>query len=209
MRHDGDRIDLEAPEVEFEDVAPLAYDLLVLALGARVNFFGVEGAADHAFPPYTLYDAVRLKDHVQGRWKAADPDPPLAADGALNVVVVGGGPTGVERAGAVASFTARLRQGLSCIPREKRASSSSTPARRCSPCSSPTPAMQEGAGEAGGRGPHRRESRAGGADARDAEVRNVIAAHTLVWGAGLQGNRLTPSLGVELQRSNASASGPD
>ena len=45
-------------------MAPLAYDYLVLALGAEVNFFGVEGAAEHAFPMYTLADAVRLKEHV-------------------------------------------------------------------------------------------------------------------------------------------------
>jgi len=36
----------------------------VLALGAQVNFFGVNQAADHAFPLYTLADAVRLKEHI-------------------------------------------------------------------------------------------------------------------------------------------------
>ena len=50
----------------------------MLALGAEVNFFGVEGAAEHAFPLYTLADAVRLKDHVLERWEAADRNP--AAD---------------------------------------------------------------------------------------------------------------------------------
>ena len=45
-------------------MAPIAYDYLVLALGAEVNFFGTEGAAEHAFPMYTLADAVRLKEHV-------------------------------------------------------------------------------------------------------------------------------------------------
>ncbi len=48
--------------------------------------------------------AVRLKDHLLERWEAADRDPALVADGALNVVVVGGGPTGVETAGAVAEL---------------------------------------------------------------------------------------------------------
>ena len=48
---------------------------------------------------YTLPHAVRLKDHILERWEAADRDPSLVADGALNVVVVGGGPTGVETAG--------------------------------------------------------------------------------------------------------------
>ena len=76
----------------------------MLGLGARVNFFGVEGAEQHAFPMYTLADAVKLRKHVLDRWEAADKDPVLVEDGALNVVVVGGGPTGVETAGALAEL---------------------------------------------------------------------------------------------------------
>ena len=85
-------------------LAPIAYDYLVFGLGAEVNFFGTEGAAEHAFPMYTLPNAVRLKDHLLERWEAADRDPGLVDDGALNVVVVGGGPTGVETAGALAEL---------------------------------------------------------------------------------------------------------
>ena len=97
-------IDLARREVQFAEMAPAAYDYLVLALGARVNFFGVEGAEEHAFPMYTLADAVRLKEHVLREWEAADRDPALVDDGALNVVVVGGGPTGIESAGALAEL---------------------------------------------------------------------------------------------------------
>ncbi len=97
-------IDLDAREVRFAEMEPLTYDFLVLALGAEVNFFGTDGAAEHAFPMYTLTDAVRLKEHMLERWEAADKDPSLMEDGALNVVVVGGGPTGVESAGAIAEL---------------------------------------------------------------------------------------------------------
>src|SRR5262249_54868941 len=97
-------IDLTAREVRFEELAPLTYDFLVLGIGAEVNFFGTEGAAEHAFPMYTLSDALRLKDHVLGLWEAADRNPALVEDGALNIVVVGGGPTGVETAGALAEL---------------------------------------------------------------------------------------------------------
>ncbi len=97
-------IDLAARQVRFEQLAPLTYDFLVLGIGAEVNFFGTKGAADHAFPMYTLADAVRLKDHLLERWEAADRDPSLVEDGALNAVVVGGGPTGVETAGALAEL---------------------------------------------------------------------------------------------------------
>src|SRR4029450_12590075 len=96
-------IDPEAKRVEFDEMAPIDYDYLVLALGARVNFFGVQGAPEHAFPLYTLADAVRLKEHILERWEAADRDPSLVEDGALNVVVVGGGPTRVQSAGAISA----------------------------------------------------------------------------------------------------------
>ena len=97
-------IDLDARHVSFDGITPISYDYLVFGLGAEVNFFGTEGAAEHAFPMYTLPNAARLKDHVLERWEAADRDPNLVEDGALNIVVVGGGPTGVETAGAVAEL---------------------------------------------------------------------------------------------------------
>ena len=98
-------IDLDdAARSNSSELAPLTYDFLVLGIGAEVNFFGTKGAADHAFPMYTLADAVRLKDHLLERWEAADRDPSLVEDGALNAVVVGGGPTGVETAGALAEL---------------------------------------------------------------------------------------------------------
>ena len=105
-------IDLAAREVQFAEMAPLTYDYLVLGLGAEVNFFGVDGA-EHAFPMYTLADAVRLKEHVLRSWEAADRDPTLVDDGALNVVIVGGGATGVEtRRRPGRALPEQLRQGL-------------------------------------------------------------------------------------------------
>ncbi len=97
-------VDLDKHEVGFAEMDPLEYDYLVLALGAEVNFFGVKGAAEHAFPLYTLADAVRLKEHILEQWEAADKDPALIEDGALNVLVVGGGPIGVESVGAIAEL---------------------------------------------------------------------------------------------------------
>jgi NADH dehydrogenase len=78
-------------------------DHLVLAAGARPNFFGIEGAAAHAYPLYSVADAERLRLHVQGRLASADREP-----GSLDVVVVGAGPTGVETAGALAELMAAL-----------------------------------------------------------------------------------------------------
>ena len=117
----------------------MTYDYLVLGIGAEVNFFGTEGAAEHAFPMYTLADAMRLKDHILRLWEAADRDPSLVEDGALNVVVVGGGPTGVETAGALAEL---YRADFAKDYRASRGAGADHPrrggARRSSRCSSRT-----------------------------------------------------------------------
>ncbi len=97
-------IDPGARQVHLAKMDSLSYDYLILALGAKVNFFGVEGAAKHAFPLYTLTDAARLKQQILKRFEAADKDPSQIEDGALSFVVVGGGPTGVEISGALAQF---------------------------------------------------------------------------------------------------------
>ena len=69
---------------------------------------------------YTLADAVRLKEQVLERWEAADRDPSLVDDGALNVVVVGGGPTGVESVGALAElYRSNFAEDYPQVPQEK------------------------------------------------------------------------------------------
>ena len=81
-----------------------AGDAIVLAAGSQPNFFRTPGGAEHAFPLYSLDDATRLRSQILGVFEAADRDPALIEDGALNFVVVGGGPTGVEIAGALADM---------------------------------------------------------------------------------------------------------
>jgi NADH dehydrogenase len=79
-------------------------DVVVVAAGSVPNFFHTPGAADHALPLYSLTDAQRLRSRMIAVFEAADRDPRLVARGALNFVVVGGGPTGVETAGALADL---------------------------------------------------------------------------------------------------------
>src|ERR671911_327143 len=85
---------------------PVPFDHLVVAVGAVATWFGVPGAAEHALPLYTLEDAVKVRNHVVERFETADAEPDLVDDGELNFVVVGGGPTGVETAGALAELFA-------------------------------------------------------------------------------------------------------
>ena len=81
-------------------------DALVVAAGSRPNFFRTPGAEEHAFPLYSLDDATRLRSRILEVFEAADRDPALVDEGALTFVVVGGGPTGVELAGALADLIA-------------------------------------------------------------------------------------------------------
>jgi NADH dehydrogenase len=77
---------------------------LIVATGATARFFGIPGAEARTFPLYTLTDARRLRDHVLRCMEDADAHPEVIGDGALTFVVVGGGPTGVEVAGALAEL---------------------------------------------------------------------------------------------------------
>ncbi|MBV9049070.1 MAG: NAD(P)/FAD-dependent oxidoreductase, partial [Solirubrobacterales bacterium] len=78
-------------------------DALVLAAGSQPNFFHTPGA-EHSFPLYSLDDATRLRSRILGLFEQVDRKPELVKRGALNFVVVGGGPTGVEVAGALADM---------------------------------------------------------------------------------------------------------
>jgi NADH dehydrogenase len=98
-------VDWDRREVLVADSDPLPFDSLVVASGATAKFFGIPGAAQHSFPLYTLTDARRLRDHILRRLEDVDAHPEgAAARGALTFVVVGGGPTGVEVAGALAEL---------------------------------------------------------------------------------------------------------
>ena len=97
-------VDLAARTVTSADGGRWDADVLVLAAGSQPNFFGTPGAAESAFPLYSLDDATRLRSRILGIFEQADRDPKLIERGALNFVIVGGGPTGVEVAGAIADM---------------------------------------------------------------------------------------------------------
>ena len=79
-------------------------DYLVLAAGSQPNFFHTPGADEHAFPLYSVSDAQRLRSRILTLFEEADRDRTLIDQGALDFVIVGGGPTGVETAGALAEM---------------------------------------------------------------------------------------------------------
>jgi NADH dehydrogenase len=97
-------VDWEHNLLTMEDSSPLPFDSVIVASGATARFFGIPGASEFTFPLYTLNDARTLRDHVLRRLENADTDPDASTNGLLTFVVVGGGPTGVEVAGALAEL---------------------------------------------------------------------------------------------------------
>ncbi len=97
-------VDWVRREVTLAGTSPLPFDSVIVASGATAKFFGIPGASEHSHPLYTLTDARSLRDHVLRRLEDVDAHPDSVADGALTFVVVGGGPTGVEVAGALAEL---------------------------------------------------------------------------------------------------------
>ena len=96
-------IDPAARSVTTETGETYSGDYIVLAAGSQPNFFKTPGA-EHAFPLYSLDDAERLSTRIIQAFEEADRDTRLANDGAIDFVVVGGGPTGVEVAGALSEM---------------------------------------------------------------------------------------------------------
>jgi NADH dehydrogenase len=96
--------DPAAPAVTLANGDTLTADKLVLAAGASANFFHTNGAAEHTFPLYSVDDARRIRARVIEMFQEAAANPDLVSEGALTFVVVGGGPTGVETAGALAEL---------------------------------------------------------------------------------------------------------
>ncbi|MGV2829724.1 NAD(P)/FAD-dependent oxidoreductase [Myxosarcina sp. GI1(2024)] len=93
-------IDFEA-KVIHSDRLEVTYDYLVLATGSQTKFLGIDGAPQYSLPMRTLEDAVRLRDRLLRNIERAACESDLERkQQLLTIVVVGGGPTGVELAGA-------------------------------------------------------------------------------------------------------------
>ncbi len=97
-------IDLSS-NVIHTDNGSLAYDYLVLAMGTETNYFGMENVRRKALPMKSIDDALELRNHVLLRLEEAARTEQAAEREKLgNIVIAGGGPTGVEIAGMLAEM---------------------------------------------------------------------------------------------------------
>jgi NADH dehydrogenase len=98
-------VDFRAKAVSMHDGTRLSYDVLVLATGSTNNYFGHPALARHTIGMKQLGEALRLRNHVlsclEMAARATDPGERRAW---LTFVVAGGGPTGVEYAGALSEL---------------------------------------------------------------------------------------------------------
>lgn len=84
-----------------EDGTELSYDIAILALGSVPNYFGIKGVAEYSFSITTPENARRFKNHLHEQLsQKKQPD--------LSYVVVGGGPTGIELAGALPAYLKQI-----------------------------------------------------------------------------------------------------
>jgi NADH dehydrogenase len=95
-------LDPAVREVAMSDGGPIAYDSLIVATGARFSYFGNDDWARHAPGLKSIDDATEIRRRILIAFEAAEreADPARRAEW-MTFVVVGGGPTGVELAGAL------------------------------------------------------------------------------------------------------------
>lgn len=204
--------DLAARELHVEGIGALGYDTLVVSAGAVTATYGVPGVEEHAYFLKSLQDALNLRHHVLQEFEMAAVDPERLHDGALSVVVVGGGPTGVELSGGLAELFTKVlvkdfknldvrRARVVLVEMADRVLGAFTP--RLSARALKT-LRGMGVEVLLGAAVEKVEPNA----VHLADGRR-IPAHTLVWAAGVQAAGLGRVLGLEVGRSGRIAVGPD
>ncbi|HXA80571.1 MAG TPA: NAD(P)/FAD-dependent oxidoreductase [Opitutaceae bacterium] len=190
----------------------LAYDYLVLALGGVTSYFGHPEWEPHAPGLKSLADALHIRRKILHAFERAEAEPdPVKQQELMNIVVVGGGPTGVELAGAFAELARTVlrrdfkhidpaRAHILLIEGGPRVLAAFPP-----DLSASAQRQLEHLGV---------EVRTGlkVEEIRDGEIiagGKSIRAANIIWGAGVGGNPLAKKLGIELDRAGRIKVQPD
>jgi NADH dehydrogenase len=197
-------VDFDARQLYLDEARSVPYDFLVLAAGTTTADFGIPGVAEHGLPLKTLPDALRVRNHVLRQFELVDRDRSLMDEGYLTFVVAGGGPTGVETAGALMElFDMVLRKDFPAVEMSRvrvvlveaadyllapfhsssREHAMETLQHRGVEVrvSTPIESVEPGAVHVGGG--------------------ETILTRTLIWAAGVRANPLGAALGLEVTRA--------
>jgi len=205
-------VDPAARRVDLRDSPPLDYAALIVATGVTHAYFGRDDWAAHAPGLKTLDDAVAIRRRVLLAFEAAEREPdPARQRELLTFVVIGGGPTGVEMAGAIAEIA---RQALTDEFDAVAPETSRVLLLEGGPSILPTyvPRLREAARAAlRDLGVDLREStRVTEVSARAVQAGDErIVAETIVWAAGVQASPVGRWLGGEVDRLGRVRVAPD
>jgi len=101
-------INKEEQNIELEDGKTISFDYLILAPGAQYNYFGNDDWEEHAPGLKSIGDALQIRERILlSLEKAEQLDDPKLREPYLTYVIIGGGPTGVEMAGAIGEIVKR------------------------------------------------------------------------------------------------------
>jgi len=200
---DVTRVDFAARRLE-TSAGPIAYDYLVLAPGGETNFFGLDSLQRHGMGLKDIPDAVAIRNHVLTCFEQAMLEPDAERRRALlTFIVVGGGPTGVEMAGALSEL---IR--LVLVKDYPRLNIKDVRILLLEASDKLLAALPERLREAAGKTLWRKyvEVRFGASvadyDGRQARLKSgeVIPALTVIWAAGVRASPLTATLGLPTAR---------
>ncbi len=187
------------------------YDYLILAAGSVTSYFGMDHLGAHSFGLKDLGEAVTLRNHILKQFERAawSADAPYRAASAT-LVVVGGGPTGLETAGALHELSMHiLRAEFAAADFTPRVILVEATDRLLRPY--PEQLQQAALEQLTSLGVEvvlNDPVQAATADSVSLASGRVIPTHTLIWSAGVQGSPLAEALGVPLARGGRVPVGP-
>jgi NADH dehydrogenase len=181
---------------------PISYDYLILSVGGQTNYFGLDSVERNGFGLKDLNEASSIRDHLLCQFERAScEEDPQARQAMLTFVIAGGGPTGVELAGAVAELSRLvLSKDFPNLDAGQTRILLLEAAKRLLP-GMPERLAQRTVEVLRKKGVEVRFGAAvSGFDRRQVSLKDgeTIPAHTLIWAAGIRSAGLIDALGAEL-----------